>query len=142
MKYRSKETRLKEQASQYWGLMYNASPCLSERYPDAIKVDVYIEMEFISAVAHSKEERHIEIRPSDKLYLHLNCANNDCTGSGFDLTSLVRKSLVERSEISGLLQCDGKEDWKYYGHNGCSCQTTLDYRILPLFFSAAVSDEP
>ena len=76
------------------------------------------------------------MRPSDRLYLHYECTNRDCTGNGFYLTRALQKALESRSCIEGEMWCDGKEDWEYIKSSGCSCMTCLKYKIEPQFEDA------
>ena len=99
----------------------------------AVKVDV--EITFKSGVLRDPSVRkwRRDLGPSDRLYLHYECANKDCTGNGFYLTCALQKALESRSCIEGEMYCNGKEDWKHIKSAGYSCMTSLKYKIEPEF---------
>lgn len=78
----------------------------------------------------TKEDRR-EFLPEDSLRLGFSCPNQDCIGGGFSLNSEVENAIRNRKEIvEGSKKCCGKEDGKYRNkEKGCSCDTTLDYKI-------------
>ena len=102
---------------------------------DVRVVKVIVEIIFSSAVLRDYSVRKFErkMKPSDKLYLHYECENKDCTSDGFDLTTALRGALSLKTCVNGEIHCTGKEDWKYSGTSGHTCMTTLKYRIEPEF---------
>lgn len=60
------------------------------------------------------------------------CPNRDCTGSGFDLTTVLEDCLRSKKEVTGTIRCNGKEDAKYAHASGCSCMTTCTYKMIPV----------
>lgn len=120
-------------SSRSWEMFVN-SPTIREFAPDIKTVSVKVQMVFNSAVCEPiiKEYKRA-LNPHDKLYLHYDCANNDCTGYGFDLTQILRQAISSRKIIRGKIYCTGKEDWKYLNASGCTCHTTLYYELEPNF---------
>lgn len=108
---------------------------INDVYKDVKVVHVSLEIIFKSAVLRDLKVKKYQrtIEPSDRLYLHYDCENKDCTSDGFDLTSELRNALASRRCVEGVMHCTGKEDWKYVGASGFSCMTTLKYRIEPEF---------
>ena len=111
------------------------SPVICDVYKDVKEVQLVAEITFNSGVI---EKPSIEIwkrtlNPTHRLYLHHECTNRDCTSYGFDLTSALRDALSSRICVEGEMLCTGKEDWKYATSAGCTCMTTLKYKIEPIF---------
>lgn len=59
------------------------------------------------------------------------CANNDCTGHGFDLWLRVADAVANGGFCSGSVDCDGHEAWRH--SNRCPCR--LDYEIRVTYSS-------
>ena len=113
----------------------NAKP-LYEEFPDVEYVTIFATMYFASGTGVTEEkekEYNIRLDKDNMLYVHFPCINDNCTGLGFDVTEDVRSSIRKREEVTNRIQCSGKEDWKYYGSAGCSCDTTLSYVVTPHF---------
>lgn len=110
---------------------------ISDVYKDVKVVKIFVELTFSSGVLRGRSVRKFErnMKPSDKLYLHYECENKDCTSDGFDLTTALREALSSKTCIDGEMHCTGKEDWKYRDASGCSCRTILKYKIEPEFES-------
>ena len=116
-----------------WEMMTH-SPIIRELAPEIKTVSVKVKIEFHTAVCNPIiKEYYRELNSQDRLYLHYDCANNDCTGYGFDLTQILSQAIRTKQVLSGEIYCKGKEDWKYLNASGCSCQTTLYYEIEPHF---------
>lgn len=116
-----------------WEMMTH-SPVIREIAPEIKTVSVKVKLVFNTAVCNPIiKEHNSELSPQDRLYLHYDCANNDCTGYGFDLTQILSQAIRTKQMLSGEMHCEGKEDWKYLNASGCSCQTTLYYEIEPKF---------
>ena len=111
------------------------APLISDVYKDVRIVKVRVELIFESGVLRDPNINKYarEIKPSDKLCLRYECPNKDCTSDGFELTDALRNALSSRVCVEGEIHCTGKEDWKYLRASGCSCMTTLKYRIEPEF---------
>ena len=111
------------------------SSYIGDRYNDLKAVTVRVQITFSSAVLTSPhtEEYSRTLGPTDKLYLHYDCVNPDCTGYGFGLTEVLRDALNSRKCVEGRMACSGKEDWGYRDSSGCSCDTVLEYKIEPEF---------
>lgn len=126
--------KLKQARSSYNWDMYASSPILREIAPDVKTISVKVKIVFNTAVCKPIiKEYQKELEPQDRYYVHFDCANNDCTGHGFDLTHILSQAIKSKETISGEMHCDGKEDWKYLDSSGCSCQTTLYYEVTPHF---------
>ena len=136
------EENIKFQRNRLETYRYISARSLSEKYPDVESVDIDVVIDFLSAITHPIKEFHQEIHKGQKVYVYFPCINPDCTGSGFNLTRFVENSIESRKPLDGVLHCDGKEDWKYIGHTGCSCQTTLSYHIFPHFSPTPGTSEP
>lgn len=106
---------------------------ISHLNPECKRVQVTVELSFISGVCKKVKEISQTLNPEDKVYLFFSCLNPDCTGSGFSLTSLLWQAISTSKKLEGELSCDGKEDWKYYSHSGCSCMSICKYKIEPIF---------
>ena len=98
-------------------------------------VEVRVQITFRSAVTQSPSTKECcrTLGSSNKLFLHYECVNPNCTGYGFDLTEVLRDALNSRKCVEGSMTCSGKEDWKYIDSSGCSCDTVLEYKIEPEF---------
>ena len=120
--------------NRHWQAEIGA-PSISEVYKNVKVVKVSVEFTFKSAVLRDPSVKKYErdMRPSDRLYLWYECENKDCTSDGFELTDALRNSLSSRGCVEGEMHCTGKEDWKYLRASGCSCRTTLKYKIEPEF---------
>ena len=116
----------------------STAPFIGEVYKKVKAVNIEVEITFKSGVLRnpSINKWRRDLGPSDRLYLHYECTNRDCTGNGFYLTRALQKALESRSCIEGEMWCDGKEDWKYIKSSGCSCMTCLKYKIEPQFEDA------
>lgn len=102
---------------------------------DLVSITINVRIVFKSmalSLPNVQEHRRV-LKPTDRLYLHYDCANKDCTSDGFDLTYLLIEAITKRQSIQGKLYCVGKEDWKYLNAAGCSCITNLEYKIEPVF---------
>lgn len=130
------ENQLKEQRNKLRSeKIYNART-LGDVFPDIESVEIRASILFESGVGDGVEKEYrIVLGRNDKLYAHIPCLNNDCTGYGFDLTDIVRESIRKRESDFGEIECDGKEDWKYYGSSGHTCQSTLSYAVFPQYLS-------
>ena len=108
---------------------------VSDEFSNVNMVNVSVKITFNSGVLSNPyvQEYNDTLTPEDKLFLHYDCINRDCTGDGFVLTILVREALITRKCVEGKMMCKGKEDWKYLGSCGCSCMTTLVYKIEPIY---------
>lgn len=106
---------------------------ISERYPDIDYVDVEVCLDFQTWVCPTKPEEHtFTMMPDHKVLLYYDCPNRDCTGSGFDLTSVLDECLSSKQVVQGTLCCNGKEDAKYEHASGCSCMTSCTYKLAPV----------
>lgn len=117
-----------------------SSMLISEVYKNLKVVSVRVQITFNSAVLRTPCVKEFErkLTPSDRLYLHYECVNKDCTGDGFDLTGALREALSSRVCVEGEAYCTGKEDWKYLNSSGCSCLTSIKYIIMPEFHSTEI----
>ena len=111
------------------------SPFISDVYKDVKEVKVTVEVTFKSGVLRhpSVKEWKRTLFPNDRLYLHHECINKDCTSDGFDLSRALSDALSSRTSVQGDMRCTGKEDWKYTTNAGSTCVTTLKYKIEPEF---------
>lgn len=135
------ENQLKEQRNRLRSeKIYNART-LGDIFPDIESVEIRASILFESGVGDGVEKEYrIVLGRNDKLYAHIPCLNNDCTGYGFDLTDIMRESIRKRESDFGKVECDGKEDWKYYGSSGHTCQSTLNYAVFPQYLSEVCND--
>ncbi len=113
--------------------MQQISPVLKELAPECKGVNIHVFLLFVSAFGTTRKEIDTSIAPEDKVYFHVDCLNNDCTGHGFSISNQIREALRSLEIIEGEVRCDGKEDWKYLNNTGCSCMGSCKYRIEPLF---------
>ena len=113
--------------------MRQISPVLKEIDPKCKRVSIHVVLSFVSTFGVMKKEIDTSIAPEDKVYFHVDCLNNDCTGHGFSISNQIREALRVHGIIEGEIRCDGKEDWKYLNNTGCSCMGSCKYRIEPLF---------
>ena len=114
----------------------SSSRFICDLYKDVKTVKISVQMTFNSAVLRKPciKELKRNLSPSDRLYLHYECINKDCTSEGFDLPRDLKLALDSRSCIEGNMSCTGKEDWKYFKASGCSCRTSIKYTIEPEFY--------
>ena len=97
-------------------------------------IEIDYTMTFLSGVCPIQPlVEKVLLTPDDKLFLYIPCLNKDCTGNGFYLTDQIERAIHLRQVITGEINCGGKEDWKYLDSRGCSCLTTLQYTITPVF---------
>lgn len=115
--------------------LQNSASIINDEFKDLRYVNVSVIITFESGVMTnpSVKEYHKTMTSADRLFLHYDCANKDCTGNGFDLTESLRDALNSRMLVEGRMVCKGKEDWKYINSSACSCMTTLVYKIEPIF---------
>lgn len=132
MNYKQIEEHKRRRSTLEWEFCCDA-PTISENFPECKMVEIKVSITFKSAFGIYEKEYMRTLFPKDKLHLHYDCVNRDCTGYGFSLTSLLTESLLSKSEKIGELRCEGKEDWKYQKSSGNTCLTTLKYRINPIF---------
>lgn len=111
------------------------SPLICDVYKDVKEVQLVAEITFNSGVLSqpSIREWKCTLFPTNRLYLHYECINKDCTSNGFDLSQPLSHALSSRTSVQGEMRCTGKEDWKYARSAGCTCMTTLKYKITPVF---------
>lgn len=129
-------TEINELKSSRWIFeheMQQISPVLKEFAPECKGVNIHVILSFVSAFGSMKKDIDTLITPEDKVYFHVDCLNNDCTGHGFSISNQIREALRVHEIIEGEVRCDGKEDWKYLNNSGCSCMSSCKYRIEPLF---------
>lgn len=123
----------KSQNRQYQYMRLSVAKTISELYPDIDQVAVEVCLDFHTAVCPTTPEDYkFTMNPDQKIHLYYDCPNRDCTGSGFDLTSVLEDCLRSKHEVTGTLRCNGKEDAKYVHASGCSCMTTCRYRMVPV----------
>lgn len=132
MNYKQIEERKRAYSSLNWDL-YRSASTIAERFPDCKCVKISVKIRFTSAFGVHEKDYQRNLLPTDKLHLHFDCVNGDCTGNGFSLTNQLWNSLQSKSEISGELRCEGKEDWKYIHSSGNTCYTTLFFKITPYY---------
>lgn len=136
------EKELKSQRDYLLNMKRSAAKPINKQFSDVENVHILAIASFSSPFTGLIEKRYeLTLSPSNLLYAHFPCVNRDCTGAGYDITDKIRECLKEHKSIEGNIQCDGKEDWKYIGHSGCSCQSELNYQIIPSFSSAHGNDE-
>ena len=111
------------------------APFICDVYKDVKEVKLAAEITFNSGVLRhpSVKEWKRTLFPTNRLHLHYKCINMGCTSDGFDLTNALRDALSSRTCVEGEMHCTGKEEWKYETSAGCTCMTTLKYRIEPIF---------
>lgn len=128
--------RLKTQRSIRQWQSQMSSQSIGDLYNGVKTVKVSVQITFNSGALQNPciKEWTCCMVPADRLYLHHECINKDCTGDGFDLTSALRNALESRTCVEGEMRCTGKEDWKYLKSSGCSCSTDLKYKIEPEFY--------
>lgn len=135
------EKKLKEQREIRKGIRYSMAKTLREVFPNVDKLFVDVELSFSSSVGIDvKKGFHKILEGTDSFYLHFDCLNVDCTGDGFDLENIARMAIQSHSVQSGILKCNGKEDWKYLRSSGCSCQSCLKYVVRPQFQHSGDTD--
>lgn len=130
----NKEKFKKQRTLRLWNAE-TTSLLICDVYKDVKEVKLAAEITFNSGVLRqpSVKEWRRTLTPNDRLHLHHECINKDCTSYGFDLTNALRDALSSRICVEGEMSCTGKEDWKYAKNVGCTCMTTLKYRIEPKF---------
>lgn len=106
---------------------------IRELSPDCKGVEIQVKLSFISGVGKSEKGISRTLGKDDKAFLYHDCLNPDCTGFGFSLVDEIYSAIMSRQIIEGIKRCEGKEDWKYVDHAGCSCQSECMYRIIPIF---------
>jgi hypothetical protein len=123
-------------------VLENAASYIGDQYKDIKVVKVTVRITFRSGVLSypSIQEYSRTLGPGNKLFLHYECVNPNCTGFGFDLSYVIRDALHSRKCVEGRMACSGKEDWKYQNSLGCSCDTVLEYKIEPEFLERPVSE--
>lgn len=137
------EKKLKEQREIRKGIRLSTAKTLQEVFPELDKLFVDVELSFCSSIGiDAKKEFHKILEGKDLFYLHFDCLNVDCTGDGFDLENIARMAIQSHSAQSGMLKCNGKEDWKYLKSSGCSCQSCLKYVVRPQFLPNEDTDWP
>lgn len=105
---------------------------ISEINPQCKSVRIIGTQSFLTGVCPTKPYViDLILAENDKAYFHRDCLNCDCTGNGFSLTDKIYEAVRSMQEVSGILYCDGKEDWKYVNATGCSCMGKLEYHIIP-----------
>lgn len=135
------EKQLREQRDRLRTEKIYHARTLGDVFPDIESVEICTSVLFESGVGvETEKEYRIVLGRNDKLYVYIPCLNNDCTGFGFDLTDIVRESMRKRESDFGKVECDGKEDWKYYGSSGHTCQSTLDYAVFPQYLLEGGND--
>lgn len=125
--------KLKQERSRYQWNDYATSRTIRDMYPECSRVVLTGKITFLSGIGKYEKEIHRIFNPDDRLYCHYDCINQDCTGTGFSLTSHLSESISTRKTVSGELHCDGKEDWKYLKASGCSCMTNFTFKFVPEF---------
>lgn len=90
-------------------------------YKDVTEVKLVSEITFDSAILRQPSIKAWKrtLIPTDRLHLHYECINKDCTSDGCNLTSALIDALSSRTCIEGEMHCTGKEDWKYATDVGC-----------------------
>ena len=135
------EKKMKEQREIRKGIRYSMAKTLREVFPNVDKLFVDVKLSFSSSVGiDTKKEFHRILEGTDLFYLHFDCLNVDCTGDGFDLEDIAKMAIQSHSAQSGILKCNGKEDWKYLRSSGCSCQSCLKYVVRPQFLHSGGTD--
>ena len=128
--------KIEELKRSRWTFEYEnelSSPKIKELSEECKGVSINVELTFNSAFGRNDKTYHVTLTPTDKVYFHQDCLNNDCTGSGFSLSNEIREAIRSRKTKEGVIRCDGKEDWKYMNNVGNSCMSTCKYRIEPHF---------
>lgn len=135
------ENQLREQRDRLRSEKIYHSRILEDIFPNVESVEICASVLFESGVGDGVEKEYrIVLGSNDKLYAYVPCPNKDCTGYGFDLTDIVRESIHKRENDFGEIECDGKEDWKYFGSSGHTCQSTLNYTVFPQYTSEVGND--
>lgn len=135
------EKKIREQREIRKGIRLSAAKTLRDVFPEVDKLFVDVELSFCSSIGiDAKKEFHKILESTDLFYLHFDCLNVDCTGDGFDLENIARMAIQSHSAQSGILKCNGKEDWKYLKSSGCSCQSCLKYVVRPQFLHSGGTD--
>lgn len=130
------EKKLREQRNYVLNMKRTAARPIKELFPDVKSVHIHAVVSFQTEVCVEfiEKEYDFTLFPPDFLFVHFPCVNKDCTGMGFDITNTVRECLKEHKSIEcEHIRCDGKEDWKYVGHSGCTCQGELVFTVIPSF---------
>lgn len=130
------EDKIKEQNNYVLNMKRTAAQSISSLFPDVESVHIHAITSFQSGVfkGFKEKEYNFTLYPSNLLFVHFPCANRDCTGMGFDITDVVRECLSEHKSVEDrCISCDGKEDWKYIGHSGCTCLGELVFSVFPSF---------
>lgn len=130
----SNKDKLIEARNRIYDIYRRSAREIKEIDPNVLSVEIHYEMRFLTGVCPIKPlMEDVKLNPNDKLFWYHKCLNQDCTGSGFFLTDEISEAVRTHKVVEGKKYCDGKEDWKYLDASGCSCETTLYYKITPIF---------
>lgn len=126
------ETDIKKLISESKARELYYARTIVEMFPQSNGIHVRYKIEHTDFAGHIERSNEYDLLPKDRLCIQVPCPNRDCTQGYFSLTSEADKCLRYGKEVSGKMRCHGKEDFKYYDHNGFTCDTTIDYIITPL----------
>jgi hypothetical protein len=100
-----------------------ATGLLSERFPQVSSI--LINMIYYQKGANPVlMRRTIHVQPPDSAYFNMDCLIKGCVDGGFDLTSIIGKTVKARKKVvKGKLVCHGKTDTNSSDH------ASVDYDI-------------
>ena len=126
------EHEIKKMISESMSREQFYSKYIFELFPEKKGVHVWYKISHTDFASHIERENQFDLISKDRLYVQISCPNRTCTQGYFTLTSEASECLRTGREVRGKKFCHGKEDYKYYDHNGFTCDTTLEFVISPL----------
>lgn len=120
---------IKRQISTNKARELSTAKTIAESFPERKGIRIWYKIEHMDSFCHTVRENSLEMLPKDRLCVQISCPNRTCTQGFFSLTSEAWNCLKDGEESTGMMHCQGKEDYKYYDHNGFTCNTTLEYKI-------------
>lgn len=126
------ESDIKRRISENKYMERSQARTIAEAFPGRNGIHVWYKVEHTGFAGHVERGHEFDLLPKDALCIQVPCPNRDCTKGFFSLTAEAWGCLKDGRERTGKMDCHGKEDFKYYDHNGFTCQTELQYRITLL----------
>lgn len=105
-----------------------ATGLLSERFPEVSSILINMTY-YQKGVNPVLMLRTIHVLPSDSAYFNMDCMIKGCVDGGFDLTSVIKKTVKARKKtVKGKLVCRGKTDTNSADHASVDYEIGIQYR--------------
>ncbi len=112
---------------------------ISNLWPTVKRIEIEYKISYPCSATNETmvAQGHAIFQPDFLPEFHFDCINEDCTGRGFELYSVVSSMIANKeTSRSGRMECKGNESWKY-SH---ACPSWIEYQVRIVFMKTEANE--